>query len=81
MNIHNFFSSKKTPKSATEAVKEHLIKYGKLDQLECIERFGTWRLGAIIFKLRRRGMNITTKEKEVKTRYGAKTRVGVYYLG
>jgi hypothetical protein len=67
--------------SATEQVRKHLQRYGRIDQLRCLEKFGTWRLSSIIHELRKsHGMKISTELKEVKTRYGIKTKVAVYRL-
>lgn len=67
--------------SATEAVKKHLQRYGKINQLQALERYGTWRLSAVIHALRNlHGMKIETELKSVTTRYGAKTNVAIYRL-
>lgn len=39
-------------------VKNHLIKYGTIDSWTAIELYGATRLSAIIFNLRKEGMNI-----------------------
>jgi hypothetical protein len=39
-------------------VKEHLIKVGTINSWTAIELYGATRLSAIIFKLRKEGMNI-----------------------
>lgn len=39
-------------------VKNHLIKVGTIDSWTAIELYGATRLSAIIFKLRKEGMNI-----------------------
>lgn len=66
-------------KTATDAIKYHLEKYGKIDQLECLKLFGVWRLSHYIHLFRKRGMDITSTEKKVKTRFGAETTVSVYH--
>lgn len=51
-----------------------------LTQKQATEKFGSTRLSAIIFQLRKRGMNIKTIEKEGTNRYGGTCRYGVYVL-
>lgn len=63
-----------------EDVKKHLLKKGSITQLQCLELYGSWRLSARIFDLRKEGMNITTEKVNVKTRYGATTQVAKYKL-
>jgi len=64
--------------SATEAVRKHLQRHKQLNQLQCLERFGTWRLSGIIHRLRKSGMDIISQPKKVKTRY-KKTVIVVNY--
>ena len=64
----------------TESVRNHLKRYGSITQLQALERFGSWRLSATIFRLRGQGMAITTKDVKVKTRYGITTTVAKYCL-
>ena len=52
----------------TNQVKSHLIEKGKIDSWTAIELYGATRLSAIIFNLRRRGLNIYTQTRTVKDR-------------
>lgn len=67
-------------KSATEAVVKHLQRHKQINQLQCIERYGTWRLSSIIYRLRKSGMDIISQPKKVKTRYKKTVLVTNYRL-
>jgi hypothetical protein len=54
----------------TNQVKSHLIKNGHITSWEAITLYGATRLSAIIFILRRRGMNIDSQSKLTKDRNG-----------
>jgi hypothetical protein len=64
----------------TDAVLEHLEKYGHITSLEAINLYGATRLSDIIYRLRRQGYIIATEPMRVKTRYGTKTNIGKYIL-
>lgn len=49
---------KKPKTTKSNQVKEHLIQKGMISSWTAIELYGATRLSAIIFNLRRRGMNI-----------------------
>lgn len=70
-----------TKTTAVEQVKKHLLRYGKITQLQALDKFGTWRLSSIIHQLRYvHNMPIGSEMKHVKTRYGASTRIAIYHL-
>lgn len=72
---------KKQKTTATEQVLKHLQKYGKIDKRQALDKFGTWRLSSIIHQLRHNyGLPIQSESKDVKTRYGATTRISIYHL-
>ena len=54
----------------TEKVKIHLENVGHITSLEAIELYGATRLSAIIYNLRKRGMNIITETIEFTDRFG-----------
>lgn len=58
------------------AVLEHLKKYKKITPLEALKEYGSMRLGAIIFDLRK-DHNIETNMIDVPTRFGT-SRVAQY---
>ncbi len=53
-----------------ELVQEHLLKEGKITTWDAIEKYGATRLSAIIFILRKEGMNIVTNNITGKDRFG-----------
>ena len=65
-------------KSILEAVEWHLKRYGSITQLQCLERYASWRLSHYIYVLKKRGLNIESKSLKVKTRFGAVTNVAKY---
>lgn len=71
-------SEKKTNK--TEKVLEHLKTYGCITSLEAIEKYKATRLSAIIFNLRKRGLNIDTIDIPFVDEYGTKSHYGKYVL-
>ena len=64
----------------TIKVKEHLIEIGHITSLEAIQLYGATRLSAIIFNLRKYGMNIETVMVEFTDRYGSKAQYAKYIL-
>lgn len=71
-------SEKKTNK--TEKVLNHLKEYGSITSLEAIELYGVTRLSAIIFNLRKQGLNIETIDLPFVDRFGNKSHYGKYIL-
>lgn len=53
-----------------QLVKEHLLKNGSITSWEAIQSYGATRLSAIIFNLRKQGMDIRTIMREECDRYG-----------
>lgn len=80
MNISNLFKSKPQHENATEAVKWHLKKYGSINQRQCLDNYGSWRLSDIIYRLHKsHGMNFETSEHKVMTRFNIETTVTTYH--
>ena len=48
-------------KSKKQQVREHLERYGEITPLEALDKYGSFRLSAIIFDLRKEGMKIETR--------------------
>ena len=80
MNIQNIFKSEPNHKNATEGVKWHLNRYGSINQKQCLDKYGSWRLSGIMFRLRKQGVKFETTEKRVLTRYNIETDVTTYHL-
>lgn len=64
----------------TKAVMLHLIEKGNITSWEAIKEYGATRLSAIIFNLRKRGMDIETIMIEFTDRYGSKAKYAKYVL-
>jgi hypothetical protein len=54
----------------TSQVKKHLIEHGFINSWMAINTYGATRLSAIIFNLRRRGMNIISQPESTLDRNG-----------
>lgn len=44
-----------------QMIADHLNSYGYITPLDALREYGCYRLGAIIFKLRAKGVNIETE--------------------
>ena len=64
----------------TERVLLHLIEKGSITSWEAIKEYGATRLSAIIYNLRRRGLNIRTETVEFTDRFGSKATYAKYIL-
>lgn len=67
-------------KSKTQAVLNYLKVYGSISQMEAVENFSLYRLGSVIFSLRKRGYNITTEDIPFTSQYGIKGSYARYHL-
>lgn len=64
----------------TQAVLEWLQTHASISSMEAIKNFGTTRLSAIIFNLRKAGYDIETVTCEGTDRFGNKMTFARYYL-
>lgn len=64
----------------TKAVRQWLESHASISSMEAIENFGATRLSAIIFNLRKQGLNIETVWCEGRDRFGNPMRYARYYL-
>lgn len=64
----------------TIAIRNHLLEKGTITSWEAIKEYGATRLSAIIFNLRRKGMNIGTRDVVFTDRYGHKSSFAEYYI-
>ena len=62
----------------TNSVQLHLIEKGNITSWEAIQLYGATRLSAIIFNLRKRGMNIETIMVEFTDKFGSKAQYAKY---
>lgn len=61
-------------------VRNHLERMGTITSVEAWSLYGITRLSAVIHELRHKfGMDIKTKMKSGKDRYGQSSHYGVYY--
>lgn len=67
-------------KSKTQDVLNHLKVYGSISQREAVEYYNLYRLGSVIFSLRKRGYNITTEDIPFTSKYGIKGSYAKYHL-
>lgn len=64
------FTSQKT------MIRQHLLEGKHITQLDALKQYGALRLSAIIFELRKEGMDIVTEKIQVSPR----KRCASYYL-
>lgn len=67
-------------KTQKELILKHLQDKKKITPLEALSLYGCYRLGAIIFKLKREGHKIITELEICKKEDGRRTRYAVYRL-
>jgi len=61
-------------------IEKWLRDHGSITGKQAMEDCGVYRLSAVIFDLRRRGLDIETYTIQVKNRYGGKSYVAQYKL-
>lgn len=57
-----------------------MVENGSITSLQAISEFGCTRLADVIFKIRRRGIDVKTETISVKNRYGETAHVARYSL-
>ena len=67
-------------KSKTQDVLNHLKIYGSISQMEAVEYYNLYRLGSVVFVLRKRGYDIRTELKPFVSKYGTKSNYAIYHL-
>lgn len=77
-DIHDWEILRTIPDTAK--VRNHLERMGNITSAEAWSLYGITRLSAVIHELRHKfGMDIPTKMKSGKDRYGQNSRYAVYY--
>ena len=66
--------------SQCERLQKWLESEGEIDPLTSWSALGIYRLGARVYDLRKKGLNILTEEKAVKNKFGETCRVANYRL-
>lgn len=61
-------------------IEKWLKDHGSITGKQAMEDCGVYRLSAVIFELRKRGLDIETHMIDVKNRYGGMSRVAQYRL-
>lgn len=64
-----------------QRVFDYLVEHKSITSMEAIEKLGETRLGARVFEMREKNINISSEMIEVTNRYKEKRRVKRYYLG
>jgi len=64
----------------TEMILNHLKTKGRITPLEALNLYGCFRLGARVYDLRQRGVQITRVMVDAQKPNGKKERFAAYYL-
>ena len=65
-------------KTQIEDVLNHLKTYEKITSMEAINKFGATRLSDIIYRLRKKGHDISTLDTVATNRYGNRVNYATY---
>ena len=65
----------------TDLVLDYMKKNGSITPQEAWHKLGVYRLAAVIFTLKERGIKITSIRETGVNRFGEETRYGRYFLG
>lgn len=64
-----------------QMITAHLRNYGSIEPLTALSEYGCYRLGAVIFELKKEGMNIVTHKQSDRSRItGRPVRFARYEL-
>ena len=66
---------------AQQRVFDYMVEFGSITTLQAFVDLGESRLSAMIFELKKKGVNISDKRIEVKNRFGEKRWVKKYMIG
>jgi hypothetical protein len=65
----------------TDLVLDYMKKNGSITPQEAWHKLGVYRLAAVIFTLKEKGIKITSTRETGVNRFGEETRYGRYFLG
>lgn len=65
----------------TQAILAHMQERGGITTFEAFSQYGATRLADIVYRLRHKGYEIETIEREQKDRYGTVVKFAEYRLG
>lgn len=60
-------------------IDEYIREFGSITQLEALRDLGVMRLASRISEMRKNGIEVKDKWKDVKNRYGEKCQVKEYF--
>lgn len=63
-----------------DRILRHLVDYGTITPVEALAEYGCMRLGARIWDLKQRGIDIRTEREAGLNRYGERTAYARYRL-
>lgn len=66
---------------AQQRVFDYMVKFGSITTLQAFVDLGESRLSAMVFELKKKGVNISGERIEVKNRFGEKRWVKKYMIG
>ena len=64
-----------------DRVLNYIFIHGSISSLEAIKDLGVTRLADVIFKLKKQGYNVITREEKSTNRYNEPVYYARYYLG
>ena len=67
-------------KSQAGLVLDHLLSGAEINPMEALKKYGCYRLGAVIFNLKREGYKINTRIERFKKPNGRNGHYAVYKL-
>ena len=67
--------------SQCERIIKYLNEFGSITQLEALQDLGIMRLASRISEIKKGGIAICSRQKEVKNRYGEICHIKEYKLG
>lgn len=64
-----------------QRVFDYIVEFGSITSLQAFVDLGETRLSGAIYELKKKGVNISSADIEVKNRFGEKRRVTEYSIG
>lgn len=69
-----------TKKTQTNRVQQYIENFGSITSLEAIRDLGVTRLSAVVFKLKKAGLQVEGVTEHAFNRFGEKTAFKRYYI-
>ena len=64
--------------NVVQDVTDEYFMHGKINAMDSWNKCGVYRLSAVIHELRKKGIDIVTRDKKVKNQFGESCTVGEY---